>query len=680
MIKKIILILLFFLLIPFYAQATTYYMANNPCSGNSGWGNGSDSTEDGTSKLTPYLTLSGAFAAMSAGDTLIIDDGIYTGASNVISQLVDEPPVGNYGADEINLTEDDIWTIIKAENDGEVEFDGEDTRFMFYVSDSGSKYWQFEGIVWSNSSSDNVYLAASDYVKFLRCGAYDVANGNTANFDIGTDSSYILLEGCYSYGTGRYKFLTYHADHIILRNCVGRPDAMNPLGEPAAVFSIYSSAYVKVQNCIAIDADQTSYWANIGGYVGSFYVPCTTGISQYVDFDQSIALNVKLGGLNTMQNTDSANVNYRNIVVWDSTAAGSILNTIRGSSNLIQNVTMGNSDSSTTYIFYWDGSSGTSKNNIFYHLLSSGNFYASAPATQDYNLYYANSNTTGRTGTNDITATDPTSNSLFYLPRIEAGSDLKGAGESEADIGANVLTLIGTSGTLWGEDGYATDTTNAMWPFPNEALIRSKMKVYTWDDGGGGDPEITGDRGFCADGKTLTDYIIDYLGTNVITVTGTTDAVTVQSSVDDWYAGSDVTAPTYVSSEIMASGTFLKALYSDSSPPLQFGAGGSGGGALANCSGGATTLGTPLIDGLYVIWPITNRTVISSETGCEFTYTQPTDGLQDSATTPNDVATHGPESVTNNSGAGNGSSTATVGFTETGSIVMDQVGTLSIGN
>lgn len=89
--------------------------------------------------------------------------------------------------------------------------------------------------------------------------------------------------------------------------------------------------------------------------------------------------------------------------------------------------------------------------------------------------------------------------------------------EMVSDIGANVTTLIGTPGTLWGEPGYNTDTGVAMWPFPNEDLIKAKMKAYSFTDSNG---TVSGKRGFCADGKqldgvsdiTLTSYIWEYLG------------------------------------------------------------------------------------------------------------------------------------------------------------------------
>ena len=97
---------------------------------------------------------------------------------------------------------------------------------------------------------------------------------------------------------------------------------------------------------------------------------------------------------------------------------------------------------------------------------------------------------------------------MKYITRIESGSSLSGQGQSGADIGANIKTLIGTSGTLYGETGYNVDTRVSMWPFPNEDLIRTQMKAY--NTGG-----VSGNRGFCANGTTLTRYIWEYLGNTI---------------------------------------------------------------------------------------------------------------------------------------------------------------------
>jgi hypothetical protein len=64
---------------------------------------------DGTIS-SPKKYISSGIALMSGGDTLIIADGTYTGANNMIEHwsAASRPPNGNYGNDAQNGTSDDI--------------------------------------------------------------------------------------------------------------------------------------------------------------------------------------------------------------------------------------------------------------------------------------------------------------------------------------------------------------------------------------------------------------------------------------------------------------------------------------------------------------------------------------------------------------------------------------------
>jgi hypothetical protein len=80
--------------------------------------------------------------------------------------------------------------------------------------------------------------------------------------------------------------------------------------------------------------------------------------------------------------------------------------------------------------------------------------------------------------------------SLRYLTRIEAGSPLAGSGAGGADVGANLVNRIGSSGTRFGDSGYNTPTPIALWPWPNEARIKREMCGATT-------------RGFCSNGTRV---------------------------------------------------------------------------------------------------------------------------------------------------------------------------------
>jgi len=130
-------------------------------------------------------------------------------------------------------------------------------------------------------------------------------------------------------------------------------------------------------------------------------------------------------------------------------------------------------------------------------------------ATNDYCNLYGNGNAySSTTGGSHNTLVNPLVNGLTYLPRIESGSTLKTAGSSGGQIGAQIEYKLGTSGSLYGETGWNTLTSDSLWPFPNEDVIRERMRVYNLHD-------VNGARGFCADGQTLTKYIWEYLGNTI---------------------------------------------------------------------------------------------------------------------------------------------------------------------
>lgn len=497
-IKILILTLLVLIITSFSCFAATYYMATN-----------GNNTNPGDSDH-PWLTLQYSMGHISGGDVLIIKDGVYTGAENSITSA-NYPPLGSSSA----------WTVVRAEHDGGTEFDGQNARNMFDFEGSpqNNKYWQFEGIIWSKTTGSNVTLLNSNYVKFLRCGAYEAADGNTCNFFL-RDSDYCLLENCYAWGSGRYKFNAYYCDRVVFRNCIGRHDYVyagtvgdNPIGG----FIAYHSTNIIFQNCILLDSDETST-AWVGNKYGAFYVVTNSVTCENIFYKNCVALNCNLAGV--ASDGGAGLVNFNNCVLWNCIKDPNntdVNNLIRGFNTQVEYCTFGVATikSGDFYHFRADYQQSTYiKDSILYGLV---NGYVTRDVTVDYNCYHDNTNNNynGAVGSHSLTTTDPIYNSstntlggLKYITRIESGSNLSGRGEGGLDIGANIKTLIGTSGTLYGETGYATDTTVAMWPFPNEDLIRTKMKAYNLRG-------VSGNRGFCVDGTTLTKYIWESLGNSI---------------------------------------------------------------------------------------------------------------------------------------------------------------------
>ena len=495
-----------------------------------------------------YTNLQSAMAAMSAGDTLIIRDGTYTGASNQIT-TANHPPESST-----------LWTTIKAEHDGAVLFDGEYARCMFDVQGAPSPYsalynahWVFEGIIWGRASVGVlVGIYNRSYVKFLRCGGFDAGTGNAPVFFAGR-CSYLLFDGCYSWGRGRSSFTAwgsdYNNDHIIFRNLVSRIDRV--LGEePIYNFGMYSAQYGLVQNCIAIDTDQDDYYLNGSGdgtigrtnWSGGISIPSTDRDANDIKIYNSIVFNSHIGGIYTTGNNyHSYDVSWDNVVVANVRNLPDLnVNSWRGIRDTVSHITfvdgyLNGNDTAGSHGFSTYGTTDFYISNSIVARYTGPSDNVTYGLVGDYQAIYGNNSPFSSSGTpigthslttiNPIwhASTNPTG-ALKYITRIESGSNLSGQG-STGDIGANLTTLRGTTGALWGEAGYDSDTGVSMWPFPNESLIKAKMASYT----GGG---VNGARGFAASGTqldgtseiTLTSYIWEYLGNQMPSdIYGTTE-------------------------------------------------------------------------------------------------------------------------------------------------------------
>lgn len=122
------------------------------------------------------------------------------------------------------------------------------------------------------------------------------------------------------------------------------------------------------------------------------------------------------------------------------------------------------------------------------------------------------------------TTLEPLANGLDYLPKVTEGSPLEA-------LDPDLTKFKSKAYRFHGDTGYNSEPTmhytrgNWCWPHPAEGLIRAKMKAYyktncvTRASSPGGTDfgvgTISGDRGFCADGESLSEYIWGYLGKTV---------------------------------------------------------------------------------------------------------------------------------------------------------------------
>jgi hypothetical protein len=421
-----------------------------------------------------YSSINSAISASSAGDIIIIHDGTYAEGISTIPNGTSWSSGG--------------YTIIKALNDGSVNITGGLTMA------ANAKYIQFEGLKWSGTNSKEAH---GNNIKFFRCafngGPY---SGNSAAMGLGntsaTTDSYMLFEDCWFYGIGgRYNLLTYRANHVIFRRCVIRHDGgWGPNGgNPEAGISIYNSQYVLLQNCIVINSDLTSS-NNPGSLSGYSY----WGQAFYIIYNSSCGdapdclstTHISVDGCMAIHNVECG---FR----FDGSPTTITLD------SFTSNVAIGTNQTGEVGAF---GNGGQGTVTVTGGPLNGG--------YSDYPYGVVSVNGTDNTFFKNITnqyysATGGTHNNTnpgtawLYIPKHESGS-----------AGPTILKRIGTSGTLYGDTGYNTTTADNLWPWPNEARIKTDMASVST-------------RGFCAAGKqkngvdtiTLTSYIWEYLGTQM---------------------------------------------------------------------------------------------------------------------------------------------------------------------
>lgn len=515
-------------------------------------GNAVNDNGDGTVS-NPKKYISSGINLMASGDTLIIKDGTYTGNSNMITNIGYGfmAPSGSPG----------IYTTVMAEHPGGVLIDAQHARAPIYgngnqVSRDGNppgganvSYIAFKGLIATNpldlgSSEGSITFNHVHHIKIVDCGAYE-ADDYTTPISV-SRSEYVLVEGCYVWGNGRMKIVFYLTDYSIMRRNVARHDRSITIW-PTGIFDVYASQHTRIQNNIAIDSDQFDFYGHSDA-VGAFVDQSGGGNNEIwatrIDnsFWNNIALNVHNRFTLTQRNDSSDPVSFNNSIGWDMNAIAN--NSADGlGSAIIESSDKLNINQSTfghwrSPHYVMSQSSGTATplgisgydqtqnitNSIFYDFKDYNNGVTGLFESIEnaaYNNVFGPSpvNIKNSTVTNTI-VTNPTTDCLKYLPRIEAGCALQTAGQTGARVGANILYMRGKSGTMFGDTDYDTEGTAPMWPFPHEDLIKTKMASYSYTGSKytGGTGTITGARGFAAgtslDGspQTLTKYIWEYLG------------------------------------------------------------------------------------------------------------------------------------------------------------------------
>lgn len=449
----------------FEAGAATYYISPT----------GNDTSGNGTTE-NPWKTLDKATAVGAGGDTFIYKDGTYNYAGSEVDASVKNGSAGAY-------------TIIKAENDGSAVI----TQSGGLNFTTGKSYVQVEGLKF-NAAAEKKIGGSSNHLKFLRCAFQGgPSSGNVVNTDI-SNSSYVLFEDCWWFGPGgRYNLLIYYCDHIIVRRCVFRHDGgwSDTKGDPEAATNAYTSGYVYYQNSIVINST-AAYYKNP---YGAFYQTTDNPISN-ISWEGCIALNGTNSafGIDPKSGASTTAVTVKDCVAYDY-QYGIYQQT--GATTTILRATVGSTTAATDAALAEYGGTMTA----YYCIL----FNNAGGNIDGVSLTYSDTWPNSQTGTGNVNV-NPLTNGLLYLPRTEDGSYLA-THQAGGRMGAQIVNMIGTSGTLYGEPGWNTDTGVSLWPFPNEARIQADMSAVST-------------RGFAAPTTTLTKYIWEYLGNPMPTFGG----------------------------------------------------------------------------------------------------------------------------------------------------------------
>ena len=494
-----------------------------------------------------HRTIAAASAASRSGDTIIVRDSI-TPFVDPANHIYNDG--GGQGSWPTNGTPR-AYTTIMAENPGGVTLDGANSRRPIYgkgsyVSFDGSpgtaytlEYVAVKGFVAGRSvTSGPITLVHTNHIKLMHCGAFDQAADSGSAINLAR-CGYTLIESCYIYGHFREAIMHWLSEYTIMRRNIARRDG-NASREPLGGYVHYASRDSHLQSSIIIDFDRTDYIVDQTYMAGAFEADCGSSCAdtgrqiRNLSSHSCLSLNSDDRIAALSQPTSLAEYTtpvWQNMVVWDqrmwwngppggnrypgsairskgdsiwrnctfaelSTPLGSIEDVVNSAFfNGYQDATAAG-DAIETSIFYNFRDHDTSPGHVsnYFSRLEHNNGYGVGQLSRQ-------GNDTGSLNLNPA---------FKYVTRLEPDNPLLTAGPDNSPIGADLSYMHGKGGTTYGEPGYDQDTSVPMWPFPGERIMREKMAAYSYDNG-----NLTGNRGFCLPGQSLSNYVWGYLGNTV---------------------------------------------------------------------------------------------------------------------------------------------------------------------
>lgn len=496
-----------------------------------------------------YKTLKDGMKNIASGDTLVMRNGDW-----VHNSLANTIPGNPYKTQTLPAGTSQAYTNLMAEDPGKVVIDGQNQAQLISLwgsekhpdwplnnnnSTIDTDYLTIKGLVLINSDNEALRVNNSKYIKLINIGIgpSSIDHGAYANVYI-YRSQYVLIEGMYVWGHGRYKIQLKNSSESIVRRSIARIDDYIG-GEPIGGFISYCSRNILFQNNILIDSDQSNYWGNHNEIINAFGVPATNceAYPEFNEFKRNIALNIHMGLMNTDARQNVNPTLWEDLVGWDlkpnrhSGGTGSVVPILSGVGATVTNrMTLGEVETEGNYFMYSREKDSTVKNSIFHRVGwdgtevvdqgalvrrgSGGQFYFSNNNLEDFMGDLTDS---GGVGAPIVSNTLSLSPEIQYMTMLPRNSALRDSGVDNDRVGAEVMTMLGASGTLYGDSGYDSETGIPMWPFPNQDLAHKYFGSFslTGVDREGGSAGIEGARGFAVEDQTMSNYIWTYLGAPV---------------------------------------------------------------------------------------------------------------------------------------------------------------------
>ena len=494
-------------------------------------------------------TIKAGLSALPAGGTLVVKDGIYEGYDNYIGLTdpgsLQHPKNGNAQQLTTIMAEHIGEAILR--NGASVKIRGSNDNSwpaVSYVAIKG--FFAEDGQFAVQGHDDGVSITRHHHIKLVNNGATGIEYDSPFTAFRSDD---ILFENNYAFGRGRYKFTSYQANNIVWRRNVARYDVGSYDGEPKGTYSAYTTMNFLTANNIAVDADQERFISR-GEVAGEYTTPTTSGHSRG-KMQRNIQLNSDMifGNMDDQMSNGSggdSDVELSNMVSWDVRPLTKYA--MSWGSAWFDHMTMGEIVSRSFCNEFFNGYHTNTRGltnsilhnfkngNLFYGLSQEDSHFTIDRTVQRFGVNRVNiSNFTGIEDSSyepstleNISYKDPIislnnpNGAIRYIVRSEPNNNLSDLSNDDTPLGATVMTMIGKSGTFYGDPGFDQETNIPMWPFPLENIIKMKMQAYRFTgpiySGTGNDrietgvASLSGERGYAVDGQSLSHYIWNYLG------------------------------------------------------------------------------------------------------------------------------------------------------------------------